>query len=259
MAPQDARLRAADLVGLQRTLYASRNPTRQWLHGERRAWIEAALARAATRGRSAALEIGPGSGIYMPLLTRLFERVSVSDVEDAYLDAARSAAPAGASVTFVTDDITRSRLPAGAFDVVLCTEVIEHVADSPAALAGIRRVLKPGGRLVLSTPQRWSTLEVCARVAFLPGVIQLVRLVYREPVLPTGHINLLTEQEARHQVEAAGFAVEEAAKTGLYVPILAEGGGEPARRVQAWLARKIHPGRLDFLLWTQCYLARAVG
>ena len=257
MARQDARLTAADLVGLQQTLYASRNPTRRWLHTERRAWIEAALARAAVAGGTA-LEIGPGSGVYLPLLARLFARVTVSDVEAAYLDAARAAAPPGASVAFVTDDITRSRLPESGFDVVLCTEVIEHVTDSPAALAGIRRVLKPGGRLVLSTPQRWSTLEVCARIAFLPGVIRLVRRVYREPVLEAGHINLLTAGEARRQVEAAGFAVEEGAKTGFYLPVLAEVGGEPARRVQAWLARRLHPGPLDFLLWTQCYMARAV-
>ncbi len=258
MARQDARLTAADLVGLQQTLYASRNPTRRWLHAARRTWIEAALARAAAVGRGAALEIGPGSGVYVPLLVRLFERVTVSDVEAAYLDAARAAAPPGAPVAFVTDDITRSRLPAAAFDVVLCTEVIEHVADSPAALAGIRRLLKPGGRLVLSTPQRWSTLEACARIAFLPGVIQLVRLVYREPVLEAGHINLLTERQARRQFEGAGLAVEESGKTGLYLPVLAEVGGEPVRRLEAWLAGYLHPGPLDCLLWTQCYVARAV-
>lgn len=249
---------APDLVGLQKTLYASRNPTRRWLHAARRAWIEAALARAAAPGGGAALEIGPGSGVYVPLLVGLFERVTVSDVEAAYLDAARAAAPPGARIAFVTDDITRSRLPAASFDVVLCTEVIEHVADSPAALAGIRRVLKPGGRLVLSTPQRWSTLEVVARVAFLPGVIRLVRLVYREPVLEPGHINLLTEGEARRQLGASGFAIEESAKAGFYLPVLAEAGGEPARRLQAWLAQCLYPGPLDFLLWTQCYLARAV-
>jgi 2-polyprenyl-3-methyl-5-hydroxy-6-metoxy-1,4-benzoquinol methylase len=164
----------------------------------------------------------------------------------------------GGSVEYVTDDITRSRLPPASFDVVLCTEVIEHVADSPAALAGIRRVLKPDGRLVLSTPQRWSTLETVARVALLPGVIRFVRMVYREPVLETGHINLLTARELRRQLDAAGFAVEASAKTGLYLPVVAEAGGEVGRRLEAWLARRLHPGRLDFLLWTQCYVARAV-
>src|SRR5262249_3912831 len=46
------------------------------------------------------------------------------------------------------------RLPLGnaSFDVVVSFETIEHVPDAARLVAEIRRVLKPGGRLVLSTP-----------------------------------------------------------------------------------------------------------
>lgn len=37
-------------------------------------------------------------------------------------------------------------------DIVICTEVIENVEDTAGLLQGIYRVLKPGGRFVLSTP-----------------------------------------------------------------------------------------------------------
>ena len=40
----------------------------------------------------------------------------------------------------------------GSYDVVLATEVIEHLADHPTFLREAGRILKPGGRLVLSTP-----------------------------------------------------------------------------------------------------------
>src|SRR2546430_17690669 len=40
----------------------------------------------------------------------------------------------------------RPALPAASFDVVLCTEVIEHVVESRAALAGMRRLLRQIGR-----------------------------------------------------------------------------------------------------------------
>ena len=73
-----------------------------------------------------------------------------------------------------------------------CAEVIEHIADAHAALCGLEKLLKPGGTLILSTPQRYSPLELCAKIAFLPGFIQLVRLIYREPILETGHIKVLT-------------------------------------------------------------------
>lgn len=38
------------------------------------------------------------------------------------------------------------------FDLIWCSEVIEHLHDVPSAIAEFRRVLKPGGRLVLTTP-----------------------------------------------------------------------------------------------------------
>ncbi|MGQ4648731.1 methyltransferase domain-containing protein [Lyngbya aestuarii] len=38
------------------------------------------------------------------------------------------------------------------FDIVLCTEVLEHVADTRSAISEIYRVLKPGGKLILTTP-----------------------------------------------------------------------------------------------------------
>jgi 2-polyprenyl-3-methyl-5-hydroxy-6-metoxy-1,4-benzoquinol methylase len=42
--------------------------------------------------------------------------------------------------------------PAASFDVVTLDQVIEHVADPVAVLRGVRQVLKPGGTVVLSTP-----------------------------------------------------------------------------------------------------------
>ena len=84
--------------------------------------------------------------------------------------------------------------------MVLCSEVVEHIPDSAAALRAMHALLRPGGLLVLSTPQRHSPLEVAGRVAFLPGIVTLVRAVYREPILATGHINLLTAREARLQL-----------------------------------------------------------
>jgi SAM-dependent methyltransferase len=48
--------------------------------------------------------------------------------------------------------MTRSRLPEATFDLVVATEVLEHVDDDAAFLAGVERVLKPGGCFVMTTP-----------------------------------------------------------------------------------------------------------
>jgi len=135
--------------------------------------------------------------------------------------------------------------------------VIEHISDSPAALRSMHRLLRPGGRLVLSTPQRHSPLELAARVATRPGIVELVRLVYREPILELGHVNLLTRAEAERQLVAAGFEIEERHLGGLYLPLLAELGGRLALRLERTLEARLRHGHLSRLLWTQYYIARA--
>jgi 2-polyprenyl-3-methyl-5-hydroxy-6-metoxy-1,4-benzoquinol methylase len=158
----------AELLALQETLYTSRNPTRRWLHRTRLARIERMLRRATGNGPTGrALEVGPGSGVYLPVLAELFEEVVAADVEEEFLDQARRLAEIHRNLTPVADDIVDSRLPPGGFDLVLCSEVIEHIPASARALAGIHRLLRPGGYLILSTPQRYSPLELAARIAFL--------------------------------------------------------------------------------------------
>lgn len=52
----------------------------------------------------------------------------------------------------LVSEIDHLPVEAGSFDVVLCTEVLEHVPDPAAAVAEMARVLRPGGRLLLSAP-----------------------------------------------------------------------------------------------------------
>ena len=233
-----------------------------WLHTSRRDWINNALKRCSSiRKVNRSIEVGPGAGGYLPLLSSLSERVLAADIEQEYLQYAQELVDDPANnlpnVQCATDDITQSRLPAGEFDLVLCTEVVEHIADSQSALAGLRKLLSPGGRMVLSTPQRYSPLEICSKVAFLPGVIELVRLIYREPIIPTGHINLLTETQLKQQLDTAGLEILEEFKCGLYLPVIAEGLGQAGLKIEQWLETRLRGSWLDWLLWTQCYVLKA--
>lgn len=49
-------------------------------------------------------------------------------------------------------DLIHAKLNENAYALIVCTEVLEHVADWAIGLANLRKLLKPGGRLILTVP-----------------------------------------------------------------------------------------------------------
>ncbi len=243
------------LVQLQQTLYHSKNPTRRYLHNARKDWIEEAIDKH-TVTHGTALEIGPGSGIYLPRLSKGFKQALAVDIESAYIEHARPLSEQYPNLDFMIDDITDSALLDNSIDLILCTEVIEHIEDSQKVLHEIHRILKPGGTLILSTPQKFSPLELTAKIAFLPGIINIVRMIYREPILETGHINLMTHKTMMTQLKNAHFKIESTEKTGLYLPLVAEFMGKTGLSIERFIEKKIHSNGLNNILWTQYFIAK---
>ncbi len=227
------------------------------MHSSRRELILNSLKRVATEKFESALEVGPGSGVYIPALCEYCNNVTVIDVEDSFLIHVRSFSDRYPSLKVLSDDITQSSLPSKSFDLILCSEVVEHIKDSQTALKEMHRLLKPGGILILSTPQKYSTLEILAKYAFWPGIKRIVFLLYREPVKELGHVNLLTRNELIHQVTSAGFHIHESFSSGFYLPVLAELAGKTAVRIEQWIEMRCRRGFCQQLLWTQYVIARA--
>jgi SAM-dependent methyltransferase len=206
-------------------------------------------------GARRALEIGPGSGVYLPTLAATATEVVGVDIEDAYLDRLRPLERDYSHLRLVHDDILKSSFPDSFFDLILCTEVIEHISDSRTVFSEIARLLAPLGVLILSTPQKYSPLEISSKVAFLPGIIDLVRRIYKEPILETGHINLMTKHNVRDQLEEAGFTILETHTSGVYIPGIAESLGSRALDFEQMLERRFRKTRFEGLLWTQYAIA----
>ncbi len=63
-------------------------------------------------------------------------------------------------------DVATNRIPHAdqTFDLVFADNVLEHVADPVTALLEIRRVLKPGGRFLAKTPNKWHYMPIIARL-----------------------------------------------------------------------------------------------
>jgi SAM-dependent methyltransferase len=108
----------------------------------RDAWV-AELAKGVPAG-SRVLDVGAGSGRY---------RESFAHCEYRTQDFGQEPATIGRYTKLdYESDITAIPVPDGSFDVILCTEVLEHVPEPVKAIREIARILKPGGRLFMTAP-----------------------------------------------------------------------------------------------------------
>ena len=191
-------------------VHAEEDRAHWWFQG-RRAILLAELARLLPGGGRRVAEIGCGSGGLLEALKGLGTAVGV-EMDPALRGIAR-ARGLDVRAGSLPDDIP---LEAGRWDAACLFDVLEHVTDEAGALRACRRLLAPGGRLVVTVPAYawlWSRHD------------ELL-----------GHRRRYTAGSLRAVVEAAGFAVDRVTyfNTLLAPPIMA------MRIVRAALRRSTH-------------------
>ena len=96
------------------------------------------------------LDLGCGTGRHALWLAERGGRVTAVDFSEGMLVQARRK-PGAAAVRFLRHDLaTPLPFPEGAFDLAVSGLVLEHLEDLPGFFRELRRVLRPGGRAVLS-------------------------------------------------------------------------------------------------------------
>ena len=140
-----------------------------------------------------ALDLGCGDGRLGASLAA--RELVAADVSTVALERARRRLP-GAETVLVEPD---APLPFedSSFDLVLCAETIEHVRDLQLLLSEVRRVLRPGARLALTTPAHGR----------LAGLDVLMRGFERrfDPLSP--HIRFFTARSLARLLTGLGFDV----------------------------------------------------
>jgi len=103
---------------------------------------------------AAVLDAGCGCGYGAHYLAmNCAKRVIGIDVAPEAIEYARCHYTAE-NLEFAMTDVTTLAFPSEVLDAVVCLEVFEHVADCERILAESRRVLKPSGRIIVSTPNK---------------------------------------------------------------------------------------------------------
>ena len=185
------------------------------------------------------LEVGCGRGRFLDRMRRAGWRVQGTDFDPVVAQQVRDKYGLQVDV----GDLVALGYPADTYDAIAMSQVIEHVHDPRALLEECRRVLRPGGRLVLSTPNA-------------AGLAHQRDGRYWRGLEPPRHLHIFTPDALGACVRACGLEVEllqtlSAESAGIYRADdeirKAQGGGDrggaASSIVRSWRLRQAEYAR----------------
>lgn len=198
LARQQRELAYHELFAKQHAATASRRVPMDIIHSkERRPWVSIWVVYDILLdlgvSRRDVLVPGCGFGNDAIRLAEMGARVWASDLSPEMLDVARQRARLHGATGIDFDVMPMERLSYAdsSFDTVVVNGVLHHV-DVPLALAEIRRVLRPGGHLIVNEPYTWSPIQKVRLTKFGWSVQrQIAKIIYN------GEKPYITEDEAK--------------------------------------------------------------
>jgi 2-polyprenyl-6-hydroxyphenyl methylase / 3-demethylubiquinone-9 3-methyltransferase len=137
----------------------------------------------------AVLDVGCGGGLISEGLAAAGARVTAIDMSEAALAVARDhLRQSGLSVVYRKATVeTMAEERPGAFDIVTCMELVEHVPDPASIVRACGRAVKPGGHVFFATVNRtWlSGLLVVGAAEYLLGIVRKGTHHYHRLVRPS--------------------------------------------------------------------------
>ncbi len=146
------------------------------------------------------LEIPAGEGALAWQLHKMGYQVTAGDIDPKFFKV-------GVIPCIKIDLNLKFPLESERFDYISCVEGVEHLQDQFEFVRECRRVLKPGGVLVLSTP---NILNMASRLKYLlTGFYSLVpRPINEFSLVPVfDHINPVTYYQLRYMLHTQGFEI----------------------------------------------------
>lgn len=155
-----------------------------------------------------ALDVGCGTGNYtIELAKRGLKATGIDSSEEMLAWAEEKARRKGLEITFQRGDAMNLPFPESSFEMVISNGLLCFLKEPEKALIEMHRVLKPGGRLVIGTLNRWSPWALFRRV----------KGMFKETIYNQARFISPTELEGL--IKKAGFKVRETRTCLFFFPV----------------------------------------
>ena len=157
-------------------IYYAQTPISKWIHDWR---IKSLIKLIGNVTDKVILDAGSGEGFFLSKI-KAKEKYGI-EISEKRLRRSQNLVP---NMDVISGDVTNLPFDDETFDVIVCSEVLEHVNDFQKALLEFKRCLKPSGILVVSFPNEQT-------VAF--GRL----LILKFPLHEVDHINWITPKDIK--------------------------------------------------------------
>ncbi|MHB1188803.1 class I SAM-dependent methyltransferase [Thiobacillus sp.] len=206
------------------------------LHGWPKNRVEAILYSAGSG--DALLDVGCGNGHLLYQLRNRFKKLVGLEYSAHRLEQAKLNLSDDAFVPVLGSAEDMNEIASDSVDCVVSADTIEHVPDVYPAAAELFRVLRPGGTLVINTPNiAFVKKRILLLMGRFPSTSQPNEGLGSDILFDGGHLHYFTFRSLSLLLESAGFAIEQSIGFGklgrvhnIYPPLMSGGVQLVARK-----------------------------
>ena len=151
------------------------------------------------------LDAGCGDGINLTILSKIpYARVTACDYNPLRLDRTRKAF---LNVEVIEQNLTNVQMAKDSFDIILCSQVLEHIREDMVVLGELKRILSEDGVLIIGVPNEGCFLAKLRNRVLEPHICKT-----------TDHVHFYTEKEFVEKLNSAGFSVRDRFYENFFFP-----------------------------------------
>lgn len=144
-----------------------------------------------------------GCGRYLKFSKEWAARAEVVGIDlESTLETSNVGSPYG-----VRGDLNHLPFASGYFDLIISRHVVEHLEEPPRVFREFHRVLKPGGKVILLTPNKWDYISVIAALtpySWHRALVSRIFQVSEDDVYPTLY-RANTLSKIKKELQSAGL------------------------------------------------------